>query len=168
VILSPLALMLGLVVGQRLGELMIARRNTKRLLAHGGREVGAAHYPLFIVLHTAWLVALAIFVPFDRRPNPELIGLYLLLQLGRIWVISSLGPYWTTRIITVDGAPMVRKGPFRFLRHPNYLVVVAEIAVLPLAFGAWRLALVFSVLNALLLAYRIHVEQTALQPRVRT
>jgi methyltransferase len=165
VTVSPLALMLGLVIGQRLGELVIADRNTKRLLARGGREIGAGHYPLFIVLHTAWLAALAIFVPFDRQPNVELIGLYLLLQLGRIWVITSLGPYWTTRIITLDEAPTVRRGPYRFLRHPNYVVVAAEIAVLPLAFGAWRLALAFSVLNALLIGYRIRVEEQALAAR---
>jgi methyltransferase len=165
VTVSPLALMLGLVIGQRLGELVIANRNTKRLLARGGREIGAGHYPLFIVLHTAWLAALAIFVPFDRQPNVELIGLYLLLQLGRIWVITSLGPYWTTRIITLDDAPTVRRGPYRFLRHPNYVVVAAEIAVLPLAFGAWRLALAFSVLNALLIGYRIRVEEQALAAR---
>ena len=162
---SPLAVMLGFVIAQRLGELVIANRNTKRLLERGGREIGARHYPLFIVLHTAWLASLAIFVPFDRRPNVELIGLYLLLQLGRAWVITSLGPYWTTRIITLDEAPTVRRGPYRFLRHPNYVVVAAEIAVLPLAFGAWRLALVFSVLNALLIAYRIRVEEQALSLR---
>jgi methyltransferase len=165
VTVSPLLVMLGLVIGQRLGELVIANRNTKRLLARGGREIGAGHYPLFILLHSAWLASLAIFVPFDRQPNVELIGLYLLLQLGRIWVITSLGPYWTTRIITLDEAPRVRRGPYRFLRHPNYLVVAGEIAVLPLAFGAWRLALVFSLLNALLIAYRIRVEERALAPR---
>jgi methyltransferase len=158
--------MLGLVAGQRLGELVIARRNTKRLLERGGREVGAAHYPLFILLHTAWLASLAVFVPLDREPYLPLQGLYLLLQLGRVWVISSLGPYWTTRIITVDGAPTVRRGPYRFIRHPNYLVVGLEILVLPLAFGAWRIALVFTVLNALLIGYRISVEERALAPRV--
>lgn len=82
-----------------------------------------------------------------------------------MWVISSLGPYWTTRIITLDEAPLIRRGPDRFLRHPNYLVAAAEIAVLPLAFGAWRIALVFSVLNGLLLAHRIRVEQAALAGR---
>lgn len=163
--ISPLAVMLGLVVGQRLGELVIARRNTKRLLERGGREVGAGHYPLFILLHTAWLAALAVFVPYDRWPYMPLIALYLVLQLGRVWVISSLGPYWTTRIITLDEAPKVRRGPYRFIRHPNYLVVGLEILVLPLAFYAWRIALVFTVLNALLIGYRISVEERALAPR---
>lgn len=157
--------MLGLVVGQRLGELVIARRNTQRLLARGGREVGAGHYPLFILLHASWLIAILVFVPLDRSPNLALIGLYLLLQLARIWVLSSLGPYWTTRIITLDEAPRVKRGPYRFIKHPNYLVVVLEIAVLPLAFGSWRLALVFSVLNALLLGYRIRVESQVLATR---
>jgi methyltransferase len=87
------------------------------------------------------------------------------LQLMRIWVIASLGPYWTTRIITLDGAPLVRRGPYRFLRHPNYWVVAAEIAVLPLAFGAWPVALVWTILNALLLRLRIRAEDAALEAR---
>jgi methyltransferase len=165
VVISPLALMLGLVVGQRLGELVIARRNTRRLLERGGREVGASHYPLFIVLHVTWIAAMAILIPFDRAANANLIAVYLLLQLARVWVITSLGPYWTTRIITMDGDPIVRRGPYRFMRHPNYLVVGMEIAVLPLAFGAWRIALVFSILNALLIGYRIRIEEHALAPR---
>jgi methyltransferase len=163
--ISPLAVMLGLVVGQRLGELVIANRNTKRLIARGGREVGAKHYPLFILLHASWLASLAIFVPFDRWPYMPLIVVYLLLQLGRVWVITSLGPYWTTRIITLDEAPTVKRGPYRFIKHPNYLVVGMEIAVLPLAFRAWWIAGVFSVLNALLIGYRISVEERALAPR---
>jgi methyltransferase len=163
--ISPLAVMLGLVIGQRLGELVIANRNTKRLIARGGREVGARHYPLFIVLHASWIAALAIFVPYDRWPYMPLIVLYLLLQLARVWIITSLGPYWTTRIITIDDAPTVKRGPYRFIRHPNYLVVGMEIAVLPLAFQAWWIAGVFSVLNALLIGYRISVEERALAPR---
>ena len=161
----PLAVMLGLVIGQRLGELVIANRNTKRLIARGGREVGAKHYPLFILLHVSWLASLALFVPFDRWPYMPLIVVYLVLQLGRVWVITSLGPYWTTRIITIDDAPVVKRGPYRFIKHPNYLVVGMEIAVLPLAFQAWWIAGIFSVLNALLIGYRISVEERALGPR---
>ena len=93
------------------------------------------------------------------------IGLPVLLQWLRIWVVATLGPYWTTRIITLEAAPLVRDGPFRWLRHPNYAVVAGEIAVLPLVFGAWQIALVWSLLNALLLWHRIRVENTALQPR---
>jgi methyltransferase len=162
---SPLAIVLTLVVLQRAVELIWASRNTRRLLARGGREVGRGHYPLFILLHSSWLVAIALTTPLERPPIWPLLGLYALLQLARIWVIATLGPYWTTRVITLDGAPIVRSGPFRFLRHPNYWVVAGEIAVLPLAFGGWTVALVWSALNALLLRHRIAVEQAALAPR---
>jgi len=127
--------------------------------------VGARHYPLFILLHGSWLVAIAVTVPIDRQPNWPLIAVYAALQLCRLWVITTLGPYWTTRIITLDDAPLVTGGPFRFVRHPNYWVVCAEIAVLPLAFGDWPVALIWSVLNALLLRYRIGVESRTLQAR---
>ena len=89
----------------------------------------------------------------------------MLVQPLRIWIIASLGPYWTTRIITVPGEPLVRRGPYRFFRHPNYIVVCAEIGVLPLAFGAVEIAIVFSILNAALLSWRIRVEERALQGR---
>ena len=164
--LPPLVWILGLVVIQRLGELVIARRNTQRLLARGGREVGAGHYPLFILLHGSWLVAIAATVPVDRQPNWLMIAVYAALQVGRVWVIATLGPYWTTRIITIDDAPLVRRGPFRLVRHPNYWVVCAEIAVLPLAFGDWPVALIWSVLNALLLRHRIRIEGGALRGRI--
>ena len=158
-------IVLGLVVAQRLGELWLADRNTKRLLADGAVEVGASHYPLFVVLHAAWLSALAIFTPWTAAPNPWLLILYVALQFGRVWVIATLGRYWTTRIITLPGAPLVRNGPFRFVRHPNYWVASLEIAVLPLVFGQIWIAVVFSVLNAILVTWRIRVEETALAPR---
>ncbi|MBB6254327.1 isoprenylcysteine carboxyl methyltransferase family protein [Nitrospirillum iridis] len=150
---------------QRLAELRVANRNTRRLLDQGGQEVGRAHYPLFIVLHSAWLAALFLLIPADAPIVWPLVALLIPLQLMRYWVIRTLGPYWTTRIITLPRAPLVQGGPFRFLRHPNYCVVVAEIAAVPLAFGAWRLALVFSLANALLLAHRIRVEESALASR---
>jgi len=163
--LPPLVWILGLVILQRLVELAVARRNTARLLARGGREVGAAHYPLFILLHASWLVAIALTTPLDRQPNWWLIGVFAILQGLRIWVVTTLGPYWTTRVITLDDAPLVRRGPFRFVRHPNYWVVCGEIAVLPLAFGDWPVALVWTILNGMLLTYRIRVETGALSPR---
>ncbi|MDE1148060.1 MAG: isoprenylcysteine carboxylmethyltransferase family protein [Azospirillaceae bacterium] len=153
---------------QRLAELRVANRNTARLLAQGGQEVGAAHYPLFILLHSAWLAALFFGIPADAPVVWPLAALLIPLQLARYWVIRTLGPYWTTRIITLPRAPLIDGGPFRLLRHPNYCVVVAEIAAVPLAFGAWRLALAFSLANALLLAHRIRVEEAALAPRRRT
>ena len=162
---SPLVWILGLVAAQRLVELALAASNTRRLLARGAREAGRAHYPLFVLLHGSWLVAIAAATPIDRQPYWPLIGVFIVLQLLRVWVVATLGPYWTTRIITLDDAPIVRRGPFRFVRHPNYCIVVAEIAVLPMAFGDWPVALIWTLLNALLLRHRIRVEMGALSAR---
>ena len=117
------------------------------------------------MLHGAWLVAVFALVPPEAPVSWPLLALYGLLQVGRAWVLVTLGRYWTTRVITVPGAPLVRRGPYRLMRHPNYLVLAGEIAVLPLAFGAWEIALVFSLANAALLAWRIRVEDAALAPR---
>lgn len=155
------------VLAQRLGELAYARRNEARLKSTGGVEHGAAHYPLFVLLHAGWLLALWAWVPPQTPANWWLLGGFATAQLARLWVLVSLGRWWTTRVITLPGAPLVRRGPYRFVRHPNYLIVVAEIALLPLAFGAWRIALAFSLLNALLLAWRIRIEDRALAERRR-
>ena len=155
----------GLVALQRLGELVYARRNSRRLLARGGVEVGAGHYPFLVLLHGAWLIALAVAVPRDAPVNVALLAVFLALQGGRLWVMKSLGRYWTTRIITVPGAPVVTSGPYRFLRHPNYWVVAGEIAVLPLVFGAWEIAALFSLANLALLRHRIRIEDQALAAR---
>ncbi len=160
-----LYLILGYVVVQRLGELAYARRNTVRLLARGGTETGAGHYPLFILLHGSWLIALATLVPSEAGINIPLLLIFATLQLARAWVLLSLGRYWTTRIITLPGAPLVRQGPYRFLRHPNYAIVAGEIAVLPIVFGAWEIALIYSLLNLALLRHRIRIENKALAPR---
>ncbi len=149
----------------RLAELALSRRNQQRLIARGGFEVGAGHYPVIVLLHASWLAALFFAVPGAAPPNWILIGLFVGLQCLRAWIIASLGPYWTTRIITVPGEPLSRRGPYRWLRHPNYAVVVAEIAILPLAFGAWHIALVFSALNAALLGWRINIENRVLDAR---
>ena len=151
-----------LVALERLAELALARRNTRRLLAAGGTEVGAEHYPLFVILHGCWLLALFVLVPDDAPVDWALLGLFVALQAGRAGVIASMGGRWTTRVIVVPNAPLVTRGPYRWLRHPNYLIVAAEIAVLPLAFGAWQIAVAFTALNLPLLAYRIRVEDRAL------
>ena len=156
---------LGLVALQRLLELAHARSNTARLRRLGAVEVDAGAYPLFVLLHAGWLTSLAVLVPAETMPNWPLIGLFALLQLGRIWVIVSLGSFWTTRIVTLPDAPLVQAGPYRYFRHPNYLLVVAEIAVLPLAFGAVAIAATFSALNLMLLARRIRIEERTLAPR---
>ena len=150
---------------QRLLELVHAQRNSRALIERGGREVGAEHYPLFIVLHLSWLVAITALT----APSPPvivwLLALFLALQIARVWVISSLGPYWTTRIITFDEEPLVRRGPYKLVRHPNYLIVAFEIPVLPLALGLPWVAVVFGLLNLALLAYRIRIEDQALDAR---
>lgn len=155
-------LILGLVTLQRLAELWLSTRNTKRLLDQGAFEVGHSHYPLIVGVHVAWLAALWWWAP-GQPINWPLVVVYVLLQFARIWVIATLGPRWTTRIIVLPGAPLVRSGPFRFVRHPNYLVVIAEIAVLPLVFGLPAVALVFSLLNAAVLWIRIREESQALR-----
>lgn len=154
-----------LVALQRLGELAYARRNTARLLAAGGIEAGRAHYPLFIFLHGTWLLILFLAVPPDTVPSWPLLAAFAVLQLARIWVVVSLGRYWTTRIVTLPGAPLVRRGPYRLVRHPNYLIVAGEIALLPLAFGELAIAVAFSLANALLLRHRIRIEEEALRGR---
>jgi len=157
-------LILLFVTVQRLAELAIARRNTRALLARGAHEVGAGHYPLIVAVHAGWLIALWWLAP-GRPIHWPLIGAFALLQCLRIWVLVTLGERWTTRIIILPGAPLVTKGPFRLLRHPNYAVVIGEIAVLPLAFGLVWVAVVFSVLNAAVLVVRIRAESRALASR---
>lgn len=152
---------LAFVTLQRLGELALAASNGRALMAAGAQEHGAGHYPLIVAVHASWLAALWLLAP-GRPIHVPLLGAFVLLQLGRIWVIRTLGKRWTTRIIVVPDAPLVRRGPFRFVTHPNYLVVVGEIAVLPLVFGLWRLALIFTLLNAAVLTIRIRAENRAL------
>jgi len=162
---SVLWIVLGLVALQRIAELLYSARNTGRLLAHGGIEHGAIQYPFIVLLHAAWLISMAVFIPPMTMPNWRLLVLYAALQPFRVWTIASLGPYWTTRIITVPGAALRRTGPYRLFRHPNYVVVCAEIFILPFAFGAMEIAILFSFLNAALLSWRIRVEERALASR---
>ena len=159
----PAYLILTLVTLQRLGELLLAERNTRRLLAKGAHEVGRGHYPFMVAVHAGWLVALWLLGPGPPVHIVPLI-IYILLQFARGWVIATLGNRWTTRIIILPGAPLARHGPYRWLDHPNYLIVVAEIAVLPLVFGLPVVAAFFSVLNAIVLWVRIREENEALAP----
>lgn len=153
------------VAAERLAEVAWSRHNTLKLRALGAKESGAGHYPLIVLLHTAWLGTIALVLPTPTDIAIAPLGLFILLQACRVWVLASLGPYFTTRIITVPGAPLVRRGPYRVLRHPNYLVVVGEILLLPLVFGELAVAVVFSILNALLLYWRTRVEDAVLAPR---
>jgi methyltransferase len=153
------------VAVQRLAEVAWARHNTRKLIARGARESGAGHYPFIVLLHAAWLGAIAVLLPRPITIYAVPLALFILLQVGRVWVLTSLGSFFTTRIISLPGAPLVRRGPYRFARHPNYLVVIGEVLVFPLVFGEIAVAVVFSVFNAFLLAWRIRVEDAALAVR---
>ncbi len=153
---------LALVTAQRAGELFLAEHNTRRLRAQGAIETGANHYMFIVLLHGAWLLGLWV-LALDRPINLALLALFILLQVARVWVIATLGARWTTRIITLPGAPLVSNGPYRFVSHPNYIVVALEIAVLPLAFGLTGYAIVFTILNAAMMWVRIRSEASALK-----
>ena len=159
--MTPAALLLGAVTAERIAELFLARRNTAALLAKGGFEFAPKHYPAIVLMHALWLASLWIFGP-ARMVEPIWLAVFLSLQVLRVWILRTLGPRWTTRIIILPGAPLVTNGPYRFLSHPNYLVVVAEIAVLPLCLGLPWIALIFSGANAILLSIRIRAETIAL------
>ena len=151
-----------LVILQRTGELILAGANTRRLLRLGAIEIDRRGYKWFVALHAAWLSALAATVPAAAPPRWPLLVAFILLQAGRVWVIASLGRRWTTRLIVLPEAPSVTRGPYRWLSHPNYLIVAGEIAILPLAFDALAIAVGFSACNALLLLRRVRLEQAAL------
>ncbi|MGZ3285864.1 MAG: isoprenylcysteine carboxyl methyltransferase family protein [Xanthobacteraceae bacterium] len=152
---------LALVTLQRAAELVISSRNTEKLRARGAFEVAPRHYPLIVMVHAAWLISLWIF-GHDQPVNVIALLIYVVLQVFRIWVMWTLGARWTTRIIVLPGEPLVRRGPYRLLPHPNYAVVAGEIALLPLVLGLPMLTLIFTVLNAAVLAVRIRAENRAL------
>ncbi len=159
--MTPAILLLAFVTLERLAELVLAQRNTKALLAQGAVEHAPGHYPLIVALHALWLAGLWVFGA-SQPVSAFWFGIFVLLQFARVWVLMTLGPRWTTRIIVLPGAPLVAKGPYRFVSHPNYLVVIGEIAVLPLCFGLWWFAIIFSIANAAVLTIRIRAEATAL------
>lgn len=153
-------LLLVYVTLQRLLELAIAQRNTRKLLARGAYEVGAAHYPAMVALHTTWLLTLWGF-GWNNTLRWEFVLLFVLLQIGRFWVMRTLGERWTTRIIMTPWASPVTSGPFRFVRHPNYLIVALELACVSLALGLLWHALVFGALNLIMTGWRIRSENAA-------
>ncbi|MYB53400.1 MAG: hypothetical protein F4X77_14565 [Acidobacteriia bacterium] len=160
--MSPLYAVVGLLAVQRLAELVLARRNRRALLARGAIEIGERHYKALVTLHAGWLLALLVTIDPRALVSIPWLVVFGLLQCGRIWVIATLGTRWTTRVMVLPGATRIRSGPYRFVDHPNYLIVCGEIAVVPLMFGAWTLAVVGSALNLLLLRKRLVVENEAL------
>ena len=160
--MSPLYAIVGFLVFQRLVELGIVRRNHRALVARGAIEFGRRHYPALVALHAGWLLALLGTIDPQTPVSIPLLAVFVLLECGRVWVVVTLGSRWTTRVMVVPGAKRIRAGPYRFLNHPNYLIVCGEIAVVPLMFGAWPLAVIASALNLLALRTRIRVENQAL------
>jgi len=162
---TPVTWVLLYVVAQRLGELVYANRNTKRLLANGGEEFGADHYSYFIFLHSAWIAIIALMVDPQHKIQMTGLILFAVTQVLRFWTLASIGRWWTTRIISAPHFDRVKRGPYRFISHPNYLIVVLEIALVPIILGLPWVALVFSILNAILLRHRIGVESEILKER---
>ena len=159
--MSFASIILALVTLQRLGELVLARRNTRELMARGAVEIGASHYPLIVAVHALWLIALWV---YGRNQEVNLLALagFVVLQGLRVWILASLGRRWTTRIVVLPDEPLVTSGPYRYFSHPNYAVVIGEIALLPLMLHLPMLALIFSVLNAAVLTIRIRSEARVL------
>lgn len=161
-------LVVGLVVLERFAELLVSKRNVAWAKAQGGVEYGQSHYPPMVLLHTGFLVACAAEVVFADRPfvpvlGVAMLGLLVAAQALRWWCVATLGRRWSTRVVVLPGEPLVAHGPYRWLAHPNYVAVVAEGLALPLVHTAWVTALVFTVLNAvLLLGFRLPVERRAL------
>lgn len=155
------------VILQRLIEVIIAKRNEKRMLAKGAYEVGSSHYPIMIALHVSFFISLIVEVLFFTNTIstffPLLFMLFLFVQTLRIWCLFSLGSFWNTKVIILPGASVVKKGPYLFLKHPNYLIVCLEIALLPLMFQAYFTAICFTLLNFAMLSVRIPLEERALR-----
>jgi methyltransferase len=145
---------------QRLSELFIARRNEKWLLAQGAVEYGQSHYPYMIAMHTLFIFSLIAEFILDGQPHISwlFLGIFFAVLLFKYWALSSLGKYWNTKIYRIPGVYPVKKGPYKFLTHPNYMEVVCEIAVIPLVFHLYYTAIVFSLLNAAMLTVRISEE----------
>ena len=154
------------VIIQRLVELLIAKRNEQSMLAKGAYEVGASHYPFMILLHVSFFISFLVEVMYfkaDLTPQYGLLLGFLVLQMLRVWCLVSLGVFWNTKIIILPDANVVVKGPYAYIRHPNYLVVCLEIAILPLMFQAYFTAITFTILNILMLLVRIPIEEKALK-----
>ncbi|NJO33173.1 MAG: hypothetical protein HC869_08525 [Rhodospirillales bacterium] len=154
-----------LILIQRGAEEIHSARNTRALLARGAREEGATYYPVVAAAHLGWIASLFFLIPPDTHTVWPLIGLFVLLQAARYWVIATLGPYWTHRIIALDEAPIISSGPYRFVKHPNYVITVAETLLLPVAFSAVALALIMTAIWVAVLNYKIRLENAALARR---
>lgn len=160
--MPPLYLVVAFLVAQRLGELVHSRRNHRALAAQGAIEVGREHYAAMVALHAGWLLALLVTIDPRAAVSLPLLAVFVLLQCARVWVLATLGSRWTTRVVVLPGATRIRSGPYRYVDHPNYVIVCGEMAVVPLMFGAPILAACATLLNLLVLRARLRVENAAL------
>jgi len=158
-------LFISFVILLRLGELLLSRRNEKWLLLNGAVEYGNKHYPFMVTLHSSFILSLILEYSTQQTPSYNIffIILYFLIIAFKIWVVISLGKFWNTKIYHISGVSLIKKGPYKYLKHPNYLVVMAEIAVIPLAFHLYYTAVIFTLLNFIMLGIRIREENKALQ-----
>ena len=160
--MPALYLVVGFLILQRLAELVLERRNRWALAAQGAVEVPQPYYRALVVLHVGWLAALLLTIDAQTPVSLPLLGVFALLECGRAWVIATLGPRWTTRLIVLPGAERIRSGPYRYVDHPNYVIVCGEMAVVPLMFDAWILAVCALALYLPLLRRRLQDENAAL------
>ncbi|MCJ7839505.1 hypothetical protein MUB24_01000 [Lederbergia sp. NSJ-179] len=159
--------LISFIAVQRLFELYIARKNEKWMLQKGGMEYGQEHYPYMVMMHISFFISLLVEVTLtdqgQARLWPVFLVVFVLLQMARIWVISTLGKHWNTKIIVLPGADIIKKGPFQYVKHPNYMIVTLELLVVPLMFHAYITAIIFFLLNQWILSIRIAVEEEALR-----
>jgi methyltransferase len=153
------------LIVQRIGEEIYSQINTRRLRARGAREEGREFIPIVMAVHVTWLAGFFLLIPPIAEPIWPLVILYLLVQPVRYWIIASLGPYWTHGIVTLDGAPIVRTGPYPYVRHPNYIITVIELFLAPAAFGAWGMAVIYLCLWLPIVRYKILLEDRAIAAR---
>lgn len=163
--LGPAQIAALLLLAQRGAEEVYSQFNTRKLVARGAVEAGRDFYPVVAVTHLAWIAAIFLLIPVPAPISMPLLGVYLLLQIARYWVIGTLGPYWTHRIFTLPSAPIVRRGPYKWLRHPNYAVTIAETLLLPGVFGAWALGLIMTTVWIAVIRYKIGLEDAVLAER---
>jgi len=159
------ALFISFVILLRIGELILSKRNEKWLLQHGAIEYGQKHYPFIVVLHVLFIVSMIIEYTTKQTKtfNPFLLVFFLLFLIFKVWIILSLGKFWNTKIYHIPSFPLIKKGPYKYFKHPNYLVVVAEIAVIPLVFGLYCTSIAFTVLNFIMLSVRVKEENKVLK-----
>lgn len=157
-------LFISFVILLRISELILARRNQKWLLQNGAKEFGKEHYPFIVALHVSFFISLLVEYSLKGSVSwsPILITFYFLLIAFKGWVIFSLGKFWNTRIFRIPELPLIKKGPYKYIRHPNYIVVVAELLIIPLVFDLYFTAILFTILNAIMLSVRIKAEEKAI------